>query len=59
MKMDTGMGKMAPISETVAKELKEEKHEFFSVGEIVELKGSKFRVHAIRPKKLILKILPR
>lgn len=31
----------------------------FSVGEIIELKGSRFRVKNIKPDKLILKLLPK
>ena len=29
----------------------------FKVGEEIEIKGSLFKIHAIRPKKLILKLL--
>ena len=58
--MDTREGNLAPISEGLAKELKrKDVSGIFQVGQEVEVNGSKFVVHAIRPKKLILKILPR
>lgn len=57
--MDTGLGKLEPISEEVAKEFYEKAVDYFTVGEIVELKGSKFKVTAIRRKKIVLKILRR
>lgn len=31
----------------------------FRVGEIIELRGSRFRIHSITPKKMILRLLPR
>ena len=58
--MDTGLGRLEPISDLKAQELGAGNvGGVFTVGEIVELKGSKFRVHRIDPKKLILRILPK
>jgi len=65
--MDTGEGYFKEISE---KDLEKQEKELrkltvaypnhggvFKVGEQVELKGSVFKVHAISPKKLILKLV--
>ena len=63
--MDTGRGNFAPISEEKAKEFDLFKNAegksmpYFRVGEEVELKGSRFTVHSIKPKRLILKLLPK
>lgn len=57
--MDTGLGRLEPIGELKAMELETKNVSgVFTVGEVVEVKGSKFRVHRIDPKKLILRILP-
>jgi len=56
--MDTGKGDFAEISEPVAKQLQEKKHPVFQEGEIIELKGSRFRVKKIRQKDLVLRLLP-
>lgn len=65
--MDTGKGHFESIKAEDDEELSEklralqQKHRehggTFRVGEEVELKGSRFRVQAIKPKKLILKLL--
>lgn len=62
--MDTGQGKfeMSDGSEE-ARKILEGKHPnhggWFRVDEIVELKGSRFRVKAVKPTELRLKLLPR
>ncbi len=57
--MDTGKGELAEISQEKATELYEKDVKgVFITGEIVELKGSRFRIQNITPKRLILKILP-
>lgn len=61
--MDTGEGKFKEFE--ALEQLEELKKEFpkhggvFKIGEIVELKGSRFRVKNIKPDKLILKLLPK
>ena len=57
--MDTGTGNFAMLSESKAQELAKKDVKFFTVGEEVELKGSKFIVHQIKPKKLVLKLVAR
>jgi len=58
--MDSGRGYFEEIPQEIF-EMAEKKWPMdsgvFKVGERVELKGSLFKVHAIRPKKLILKLL--
>jgi hypothetical protein len=58
--MDTGRGDFALISEQRYKELTKDhaKSRSFAVGEIVELKGSRFKVTAIEKRgRLKLKLL--
>lgn len=56
--MDTGLGKLTPISEEKAIELEgKEVDGVFRLGEIFILKGVKFKVQNIKPKKLTLKVL--
>ncbi|GAF86122.1 unnamed protein product [marine sediment metagenome] len=65
--MDTGRGNFVPINAEKEKELLEKISELqneypshggvFHVGETVELKGSKFKIQKIIPKKLILRLL--
>ena len=69
--MDTGKGRFEPLpgeAETEAEiqqmmEAMEKKHPnhggWFKVGEVVELKGSRFRVKSVKPTELRLKLLPR
>lgn len=63
--MDDGRGRFRMLSEQEAKPLVENEFQglpvdhFFRTGEVVELKGSKFRVKSISPKGLKLKLLPR
>lgn len=60
--MDSGKGNFVPFD--VPSDLAALKEQYplhggtFKVGEIVELKGSKFRVKSIKPKELRLKLLP-
>ena len=66
--MDTGRGYFEEIhevedTERQLAEIKKLQNKFqnyggtFKVGEQIELKGSIFKVHEIKPKKLILKLL--
>lgn len=70
--MDTGKGTFEPLNapegandETVSKLMAaiESKHPnhggWFQVGEVVELKGSRFRVKSIKPDEIRLKLLRR
>lgn len=59
--MDTGEGRMEMLNDFKAELLKKgNKHAnlIFTVGEIVNIKDSRFRVTKITPKKLTLRILP-
>jgi uncharacterized Zn finger protein len=61
--MDTGEGKFK-FAESLEK-MKELEDQYpdhggwFRVGEIVELNGSRFRVKAVKPTQIILKLLPK
>ena len=58
--MDDGRGSFIPIPEEIYQEKIDELDSgVFKVGEIVELRGSRFRVKAIKPTELRLKLLPR
>lgn len=67
--MDTGKGKFEHIEADNEEELarlmrqKELQHPdhggWFRVGEIIELRGSRFRVKAVKPTELRLKLLPK
>jgi len=59
--MDRGHGVFDPISDLKAQQLQEEGYPLgiFKVGEIVTLKGSRFRVKSIKLKELRLKLLPK
>lgn len=67
--MDTGKGRFEMVNAKTEDELKEamqrleakypEHRGWFRVGEIVELHGSRFRVKAVKPNELRLKLLPR
>jgi len=64
--MDTGKGYFNQLSAEEYNDIMNEvpvgkRHKIprvFSVGEELEIKGSRFKVHRIGPKKLILKLLP-
>ena len=60
--MDDSKGHLQPIPEGVwdklIKEYPQGDIQAFREGEILTIKGSRFKVQGIRPKKLILKILP-
>lgn len=57
--MDTGSGEFKKISEIKFEEqMKEPEPLVFKVGEILEIRGSRFRVEKIQRKKMILKLLP-
>jgi competence protein ComGF len=69
--MDTGRGEFitAENKEALKKKLIDEEPELLSKtqknlgvfyeGEEIELKGSRFKIQAIKPKRLILKLLPK
>jgi len=63
--MDTGEGKFVPVQadlETAKKRLEEKYPQhggWFREGEVVELKGSYFRVKRIKPTEIVLKLLKR
>ena len=59
--MDTGEGHFKMVADEEAKRLIEEDYPLgvFKTGEIVELKGSRFRVQKITPKRLSLRLLPK
>lgn len=58
--MDTGRGEFTPVSDTVAKTLKDELKDasrVFTIGQVVEVNGSRFKVVKIAKKRLNLKLL--
>ncbi len=65
--MDTGKGKFEMLPETKeedlakAKQAMEEKYPqhggWFRVGEVIEVRGSLFRVKAVKPTQIILKLI--
>ena len=57
--MDTGQGRMEPLSQDDRDLLRDDGHGIpvFEVGEVVELKGSKFTVHTIQREGLVLKLV--
>lgn len=62
--MDTGQGKFemsdGSVTEKIRLEGKYPNHGgWFRVDEIVELKGSRFRVKSVKPNELRLKLLPK
>lgn len=57
--MDTGMGEMTQLSKTVADALEKKGIEIFKVDEILDIKGSKFRIHQITKDFVVLAILPK
>jgi len=59
--MDTGEGNFRRIDAFEARKLENEDYPLgiFKVGEIVMLKGSRFRVKSIKLKELRLKLLPK
>ena len=58
--MDNGKGRFEMINESKARELIENDYPLgiFRVGEIIELKGSRFRIKSVKLKELRLKLLP-
>ncbi|MHA2066227.1 MAG: hypothetical protein ACXABY_17785 [Candidatus Thorarchaeota archaeon] len=64
--MDSGLGKLEPISEDVAKAIEYQQQKagtmipsVFHVGEELQIKGSLFHIQSIGRKKMKLKILRR
>ena len=59
--MDTGKGTFKMIDELEAQELIENEYPLgiFKRGEILTIKGSRFRVKSIKLKELRLKLLPK
>jgi len=61
--MDDGLGKFIPISKKLAELFYENipnlhKSRVFTIGEVVEIKGSKFKVEKIKKRTLRLLLLP-
>lgn len=57
--MDTGLGEFKQISlDELQEQIKKSNPMVFKVGEILEIRGSRFRVEKIQRKKMILKLLP-
>ena len=61
--MDTGEGKFVYADDETKKKILEQKYPahggWFRVDEIVELRGSRFRIKAVKPTELRLKLLPK
>lgn len=67
--MDTGQGRFEQISAANEEELKRKMSEleskfpdhggWFREGEVIEIRGSKFRVQSVKPNQLRLKLLQR
>ena len=66
--MDTGKGKFVPLNADDADLIKEmedmerqhpEHGGWFRAGEIIEIRGSRFRIKSVKPDELRLKLLPR
>ena len=62
--MDTGLGMLEPINEETAKEIIRGQEatgsvipSVFRVGEIIQIKGSNFRIQSIGKSKMKLKLL--
>jgi len=66
--MDTGKGRFEMVNAKTEEELKlamqeleakyPEHRGWFRIGEIVEIKGSRFRVKSVKPDEIRLKLLP-
>ena len=63
--MDDGRGNFAPLSEGVVKDLKKVMRDearnlprVFTIGQVVEVNGSRFTVAKIARRRLILKLMP-
>lgn len=61
--MDDGQGNLIPFQDAEELHILQKENPlhggWFRVGEEVELKGSRFRVKAVKPTELRLKLLPR
>lgn len=58
--MDNNEGLFKAINEEKFNEqVKENEPQVFRVGEILEIRGSRFQVKKIYPRKLLLKLLPK
>ena len=58
--MDNNEGLFKAINEEKFNEqVKENESQVFRVGEILEIRGSRFQVKKIYPRKLLLKLLPK
>ena len=66
--MDTGKGRFETVQGKTEDELRRamqaleakypEHRAWFRIGEVIEIKGSRFRVKAVKPNELRLKLLP-
>ena len=57
--MDTGLGHFVELEKSVAEGLEQKEVNIFRTGDILEVKGSKFRIHNFDRNFLILELLPR
>jgi uncharacterized Zn finger protein len=63
--MDNGQGKFEMLNKPTQEKINKMEADnpdhggWFRVGEVVELKGSRFRVKSIKPTELRLKLLPK
>lgn len=63
--MDTGQGRFEQINAANEEEMAELESKFpdhggwFREGEVIEIRGSKFRVQSVKPNQLRLKLLQR
>ncbi len=59
--MDNGKGQFRPITDKKFEAQMEEPHNagVFKVGEIIEVRGSRLRVHKIYKNKILFKLLPK
>lgn len=58
--MDTGKGHFKQLGRKEAEtQMKADESVVFKVGEILKVKGSRFRVEKVLKKKMILKLLPK
>jgi len=57
--MDNGKGNFIPIEESLfQKQLETDDPRVFKVGEIIDIRGSRLRVHSIHKNKITFKLLP-
>jgi len=58
--MNNGEGKFVPVTDEIRGNSSEAQRKgWFSVGDLVTLRGSKFRIKSVKPTELRLKLLPK